>query len=108
MVRKFVSFGFAQALVLTLGFAMAQAHPLKGPGKSISFSIPCLPASAASKATSEAKLASPIDSVWAAENAEAPACVVPESRGETTLPAIPVPAFRAFPPLLNRPPPANS
>jgi hypothetical protein len=108
MVRKFGSFAFGWALIVALGFAMAHAHPLKAPGGSINFSAPCLPVSPAFKATSESKVVSTIDSTFAAENAEAPACVVPGSRVETVLRAIPLPAPHAYPPLLHRPPPPNS
>src|SRR5262245_20090546 len=83
MVRKFASFAFGWALILALGFAMAHAHPLKAPGSSIAFSNPCLPASPAFKATSESKVVSTIASTFPAENAEAPAYVLPGSSVET-------------------------
>jgi hypothetical protein len=108
VVRKFASFAFGLALIVAFGFAMAYAHPMKTPGGSTGFSTPCLPTSPSFKSTSESKVVSTIDSTFAAENAETPACVVPGSRVETVSRAIPPPAPRAYPPLLHRPPPANS
>jgi hypothetical protein len=108
MVRKCASFVFSLALIVALGFAMAHAHGLKVPGASIGFSAPCEPASPAFKAGGESKAVSTIDSTNAAENAEAPAGVARRSRVETVARMILPPAPRAFPPLLHRPPPANS
>lgn len=105
MVRKCASFAFGLALIVALGFAMAHAQPLKAPGGSTGFSTPCEPASPSFKATSESKVVSTIDSTFAAENAGTPAAVVRGSRVETLSRAIPPPAY---PPLLHRPPPANS
>ncbi len=108
MVRKFASFALGLALIVALGFATAHAYPLKAPGGSIGFSTPCLPTSPAFKAASESKVVSTIDSTFAAENAETPGCVMAGSRVETVSRAIPPPGPRAYPPLLHRPPPANS
>ena len=108
MVRKCASFAFGLVLIGALGFAMAQAHPLKAPGGSTGFSTPCEPASPAFKATSESKVVSTIHSTLAAENAGAPTGVVRGSRVEAVSPSIPLPAPEAYPPLLHRPPPANS
>src|SRR5215470_16647686 len=84
-VRKFANFAFGLALIVALGFAMAHGHPLKAPGGSTGFSTPCLPASPAFNATNESKVVSTIDSTFAAEKAETPACVVPGSRVERVL-----------------------
>jgi hypothetical protein len=108
MVRKCASFAFSLVLIVALGFAMARAHGLKVPGASIGFSAPCEPASPAFKAGGESKAVSTIDSTNAAENAEAPAGVARRSRVEKVGRTILPPAPRAFPPLLHRPPPANS
>ena len=108
MVRKCASFAFGLALIVALGFAMAHAHPLKAPGGSTGFSIPCEPASPAFKATSESKVVSTIGSTYAADNGGAPAGVVRGSRVEAVSRSIAPPAPRAYPPLLHRPPPANS
>ena len=108
MVRKCANFAFGLGLVVALGFAMAHAHPLKAPGGSTDFSTPCEPASPAFKATSESKVVSTIDSTFAAENAGAPAGVVRGSRVEAVSRSIPPPAPGAYPPLLHRPPPADS
>ncbi len=106
MVRKCASFAFGLALIVALGFAMA--HALKLREASTGFSAPCEPASPVFKAASELKAVSTIDSTYAAENAEAFAGVVRRSHVETVARAITPPAPRAFPPLFNRPPPANS
>ena len=108
MVRKCASFGFGLALVVALGFAMVHAHPLKAAGGSTGFSTPCEPASPLFKAASESKVVSTIDSTFAAENAGAPAGVVRGSHVEAVSRSIPPPAPGAYPPLLHRPPPANS
>jgi hypothetical protein len=108
MVRKCASFAFGLALIVTLGFAMVQAHPLKVPGGSTGFSTPCEPASPAFKATSESKVVSTIGSTFAAENAGSPAGAVRGSRVEAVSRSMPPQAPGAYPPLLHRPPPANS
>jgi hypothetical protein len=108
MVRKCASFAFGLVLVVALGLAMAHTHPLKAPGGSTNFSTPCEPASPAFKATSESKVVSTIDSTFATENAGAPAGVVRESRIQAVSWSIPPQAPGAYPPLLHRPPPANS
>ena len=108
MVRKCASFAFALALVVALGCAMAHVQPLKAPGGSTGFSTPCEPASPAFKAASESRVVSTIDSTFAAENAGAPAGVVRGSRVEAVSRSIPPPTPWDYPPLLHRPPPANS
>jgi hypothetical protein len=108
MVRKCASFVFGLALVVALGFAMVHSHPLKAPGGSTGFSTPCEAASPVFKATSESKVVSTIDSIFAAENAGAPAGVVRGSRVEAVSRSIPPPAPGGYPPLFHRPPPANS
>ena len=108
MVRKCASFAFGLALIVALGFAMAHANPLKAPGGSTGFSTPSEPAPPSFKATSESKVVSTIDSTFAAENAGGPAGVVRGSRVEAVLRPILSPAPAAYPPLLHRPPPANS
>ena len=108
MVRKCASFAFGLALIVALGFAMAHANPLKAPGGSTGFSTPCEPAPPSFKATSESKVVSTIDSTFAAENAGGPAGVVRGSRVEAVSRPILPPAPAAYPPLLHRPPPANS
>ena len=108
MVRRCASFVFGLALIVALGFAMAYAHPLKAPLGATGFSTPCLSAPPAFKATSESKTVSTIDSSFAAENAGAPAGVVRGSGVEAVSWSIPPQAMGTYPPLLHRPPPANS
>ena len=108
MVRKCARLAFGLVLIGALGFAMLHAHPLKAPGGSTGFSTPCEPASPAFKATSESKVVSTIDSTFAAENAGAPAGVRRGPRVEAASRSIPPPEQEAYPPLLHRPPPANS
>ena len=108
MVRKCASFAFGVALIVALGFAMAQEHAVKIPGDSTGFSTPCEPASPAFNAASESRAISTIDSTYAAENAEGPAGVVRRYCVETVARATVLAAPRAFPPLFHRPPPANS
>ena len=108
MVRKCASFAIGLTLIVVLGFAMAHAHALKIPGASTGFSTPCEPASPAFKAASESTAVSTIDSTYAAEKAEGPAGVVRGYCVETVARATVPPAPRAFPPLFDRPPPANS
>jgi len=108
MVRKCASIAFGLALMVALGFAMAHAHALKTPGASTGFSAPCEPASPVFKAESELKAVSTTDSTYSAENAEASAGIVRRSCVETVARTILSPAPRAFPPLFDRPPPANS
>ena len=106
MVRKCASFAFGLALLVALGFVMA--HALKIPGASTGFSAACEPASPVFKAACELKTVAPIDSTYAAQNAEASAGVARRSHVGTVARAVPPPAPRAFPPLFRRPPPANS
>jgi hypothetical protein len=108
MVRKCATVAFGLALLVALGFAMVHAHPLKAPGASTGFSTPCEPASPACKATSESNVVSTLDSTSVAENTGAPAAAVRASRVEAVSRWIPPPAPGAYPPLLHRPPPANS
>jgi hypothetical protein len=108
MVRKCASFALALALIAALGFAMAHVQSLKAPGGSTGFSTPCGPASTAFKATSEAKLVSTIDSTSAAEKGGALAVAVGGSSIKAVSRSIPIRVLRAYPPLLHRPPPANS
>lgn len=107
MVRRFTS-SFSLALVVALGFAMAHAQPLKAPGGSTGFSTPCLPASPSFKATSESKVVSTIGSTFTVENAEASAGVVSGPHVEAVSQPIPPRTALVYPPLLHRPPPANS
>ena len=109
MVRKCASFAFGVALIVALGFAMAQEHAVKIPGDSTGFSTPCEPASPAFNAASESRAISTIDSTYAAEkNADGPGGVVGRYRVEADARATERAAPRAFPPLFRRPPPANS
>ena len=108
MVRRCASFGFGLALIVALGFAMTHTHPLKARGGSTGFSTPCEPASPAFKAAGESKVVSTFDSTFAPENAGAQAGVVKGSRVEAVSPPVLHPAPAAYPPLLHRPPPANS
>jgi hypothetical protein len=108
MVRKCASFAFGLALIVALGFAMAHAHPVKAPGGSTGFSTPCEPASPAFNAASGSKVVSTIDSTFVAEDAGVPAGAVRGSRVEAVSRSIPPQAPGAYPPLLHRPPPANS
>lgn len=105
MVRKFASFAFGLALILVLGFAMAHAQPLKGPGDSTGFSTSCELASPAFKATSESRAVSPIDSIFARENAGTPTGVLGQSFAAVVSWSIPPQASGFYPPLLHRPPP---
>jgi hypothetical protein len=107
MVGKCASFAFGLALVVMLGFAMSHAHPLKDPSGSIGFSTPCQPASPAFQATGEPKVVSTIDSMFAAETAETLAGIGRGSR-RNGLAGDAVSRARDLPPLLHRPPPANS
>ena len=108
VVRKCLSFAFGLALIVVLAFAMAHAHPLKAHGGSTGFSTPCEPVSPAFKVASESKLVSTIESTCATECALAPAGVVGGSRVEALSWSIPPQVPGAYPPLLHRPPPANS
>ena len=108
MVRKCASIASGLVLIVALGFAMAHAHTLKVPGGSTGFSTPCEPASPAFRAASGSKAVAAIDSILAGENAGAPAGVVRGSRVEAVSRSLPPPAPGAYPPLLHRPPPANS
>lgn len=108
MVRKCVSFVFGLSLLVVIGFAMSHAHPLRVPSGSIGFSIPCQPAAPAFKATGESKVVSTPDSTFAAENAGTATGVVRGPGIGTVSQAIPSPIPWAYPPLLHRPPPANS
>ena|SRR5947209_1712907 len=107
MVRKCATFAFGLALIVALGFAIAHAHVLRVPDGSCDFSAPCEPASVAFKAANESNAVS-IDSTFAAGNAEVTAGVVRTFLVETVARVVPPPAPLAFPPLLHRPPPANS
>ena len=108
MVCKCGSFALGLVLFVAFVLPMAHAHPLKAPGGSTGFSTPCEPALPAFKATSASKVVSTIDSTCAAENTGAPAGVVRESRVEAVSWYVPPQAPGAYPPLLRRPPPANS
>jgi hypothetical protein len=109
MVRNRASFAFAVSLIMALGWAMAHAHAHKFSDASIRFSAPCQPAAAAFKAADQSKAVLRIDSTFHAENGEAPACLMRRARFGTVARAIPPPAPPwTFPPLLHRPPPANS
>ncbi len=108
MVRKCARLAFGLVLIGALGFAIAYAHPLKAPGGSDGFSTPCEQTPPAFKATSEPKVVSTIDSTCVAENAGAPAGVARGPRFEAVSRSIPLPAPEVYPPLLHRPPPANS
>jgi len=108
MIRKSASFAFALPLIMALGLVMAYAHAHKFPDASIRFSAPCEPALPTFKAADQSKAVSRIDSTFHAENGEAPAGVMRRARFGTVARAIPPPAPRTFPPLLHRPPPANS
>ena len=108
MVRRCVGLALGLALIVALCFAMVHPHPLKVPGGSTGFSIPCEPASPVFKATSESNVVSTIDSTFAAENVGAPDGVVRASRVEAVSRSIPPQAPGAYPPAFHRPPPANS
>lgn len=108
MVRKCASVVFAVLLIVALGMAMTHAQAHKFPDAFIRFAAPCEPASPAFKAADQSKAVSGIDSTFHAENGEAPASVVRRAGFGTVARAIPPPAPRTFPPLLHRPPPANS
>jgi hypothetical protein len=95
------------ALSVALSFALAHARPLKRP-VSDGFSAPCEPASPAFKAAGESKEVSKLDSASAAEHTTALAGVVRSHRAENLTQTAPLPAPAVFPPLLHRPPPANS
>jgi hypothetical protein len=108
MVRRCARFAFALPLIMALGWAMAHAHAQKFPDASIRFSAPCEPASPAFKAADQSKAVSKIDGTFQAANGKAPAGLIRSARFGTVARAIPPPAPGTFPPLLHRPPPANS
>jgi hypothetical protein len=89
MVRKCASLAFALVLIAALGFGTAHAKPLKVPCTSNSFSALCEPASRVFKVAGESKSALPVESTFAAENAEVPAGAVRLSRLEAVARAIP-------------------
>ena len=108
MLRKCVSFAFALSFLIVLGLAIPHAHAHKFPNASIRFSAPLEPALPAFKAADLSNAVSRIDSTFHAEDREASAGVVQRARFGTPARAIPPPSPRTFPPLLHRPPPANS
>ena len=108
MVRRCASLVFGLSLLVVIDFAMSHAHPLRVPSGSTGFSTPCQPSSPAFKATGESKVVSTLDSTFSAENAKAAAGVGRGSCVGTVSRTIPSPAPGAYPPLLHRPPPANS
>ena len=107
MVRKCASFAFALALIAALGFAIMHAHALKISG-SAGFSAPCEPASAAFKAPHDSRAISTVEATFGAERTEMSGGVVWTSRVEIVAGIVSDTAPRTFPPLLHRPPPANS
>ncbi len=108
MVRKCASFALALPLIMALGWAITHARAHKLPEASIRFSAPCEPALPAFKAADLAEAVWKIDSAFHTEDGEAPARVMRRARLGTAARAIPPTAPRTFPPLLHRPPPANS
>src|SRR5947209_2212453 len=108
VVRKCVSFAFGLTLVMALGFAMTHVHLQKASSASIGFSTPCEPAVPGFNAPSESRVVSTSDSTFAAENTGAPLRVVRVSQIEAVAPPTLAPAPAIYPPLLHRPPPANS
>jgi len=107
MVRRFARFAFGLALMVTLGFAMAHAHPLKVPGGPIGFSTPCEPASPAVYAASEARVVSTVASTFAVENAGAVVRASQGFRSAAESRAVPLQGVELYSPLFKRPPPFN-
>jgi hypothetical protein len=108
MVRKWASFTLGLALIVALGFAIAQVQPGKITSASNGFSAPCEPASSVLKSASETKAISTIHSTLLVGVGEEPVIFGQSPCVDPVPPIAPVPAPPAFPPLLRRPPPANS
>ena len=108
MVRRCASWAFGLALIVALGFALAHACVLQGPGASTGFSTPCGPASPAITAGGESIAVLTVDVILPAGSAGAAVAIgcraSQESAASVILPAAPA----AFPPLRHRPPPPHS
>jgi hypothetical protein len=108
MVRRCATIAFGIALIVALSYAMTHAQPLKAHGGSVGFSRPCEPASSTFKAKSESEVVSTVDSIFAAETAEAPHHIPRALRGEAGGWLVAPQAPLTYAPLLRRPPPLNS
>ena len=108
MARKCATFAFAFALLVALGLAIAHAGAFRVPGIAPDFSAPCESAPLALKDPGESKAESTPDSALVASSTAAPGFAVPAHRFTPATGTIPSPTPWAFPPLFDRPPPANS
>ena len=104
MVRRCVIFVFVMAFILTRGVAIMHAHTVKALD-SFSISTPRRPPSPGFRAESGSEAVAMKDRTAAFENAEAPANLVRKSSVETFAWMLAIATPRAFPPLLDRPPP---
>ena len=107
MVRRRVISALAMAFIVTLGVAIMHAHTRKATD-SFGISKPCKPPSPGFRAEGGSEASAIKDWTAAFENAEAPAKLVRKSNVEVFARTIAIVTPRAFPPLLNRPPPPNS
>jgi hypothetical protein len=107
MVRRCAVVAIAIALIVTLGVAIAHAHTSKAPDSTV-ISLPREPASPGFRAAGGSEAVAMKDWTAAFENAEAPANLVRKSSAEIFAWMMVIPTPRAFPPLLDRPPPSNS
>ena len=108
MVRRCAAFVLGLALIAAIGFAMSHAHPLKAPGTSIGFSVPCEPATPAFQAASDTNVVS--TTLWSVAPVRSAAVseVWPAGWVEAISTSVAVPSPAVYPPLLRRPPPVNS
>ena len=99
---------FGLALLAALGFGIGHIHALKSSGDSAVFSAPCEPAPPGLYAAGESRAASTPDSGPGAENTTTTAHTAPAFGAEAEAQPQRRAAPRSYPPLLHRPPPANS
>jgi len=104
MVRRCAAVAIAMALIVTLGVAIADAHTSKAPDSAV-ISLPREPASPGFRAEDGSEAVAMKDWTGPFENAEAPANLVRKSSVETFAWMMAIATPRAFPPLLDRPPP---
>ena len=104
MVRRYAVVAIAIAFIVTLGVAIAHAHTSKAPDSAV-ISLPREPASPGLSAAGGLEAVAMKDWTAAFENAEAPANLVRKSSVETFAWVMAIATTRAFPPLLDRPPP---
>ena len=104
MVRRCAILAFVMAFIVTRGVAIMHAHTLRAPD-SFSISTPCRPPSPGFRAEDGSEAVAMKDWTGPFENAEAPANLVRKSSVETFAWVMAIATTRAFPPLLDRPPP---